>query len=124
MARLQLVRRSGVEIVRRARSNGRFTPSHQGRRFGNRALPASFKAWQRRLLLLFHSTSPLPLPFPKNLRIQIPLGFHLLAANCYRLEAMAPRKATIAVRSSEVAPQPAAPLLESRIKCSRELQTV
>jgi hypothetical protein len=38
----------------------------------------------------FHSTSLPPLPFPKNLRIQIPLAFHLLAANRYRPEAMAP----------------------------------
>jgi hypothetical protein len=110
-----------VEIVRRARSNGHFEPSHQGRRFGNRALLASFKAWQRRLLLLFHSTSPPPLPFPKNLRIQIPLAFHLLAANRSRLEAMAPQKATVAARSSKAVPQPAGPLLESRIKSSREL---
>jgi hypothetical protein len=37
---------------------------------------------------------------------------------------MAPRRATGAVRSSEAAPQPTAPLLESRIKSSRELQTI
>jgi hypothetical protein len=37
---------------------------------------------------------------------------------------MAPRRATGAARSSEAAPGPAAPLLESRIKSSRELQTV
>jgi hypothetical protein len=37
---------------------------------------------------------------------------------------MAPRRATGAARSSEAAPQPAAPLLDSRIKSSRELQTV
>jgi hypothetical protein len=37
---------------------------------------------------------------------------------------MALRRATGAARSSEAAPQPAAPLLESRIKSSRELQTV
>jgi hypothetical protein len=37
---------------------------------------------------------------------------------------MAPRRATEAVRSSEVASQPAAPLLESRIKSNHELQTV
>jgi hypothetical protein len=90
VVRLQLARRSGVEIMHRARSNGHFEPSHQGRHFGNRTLPASFKAWQRRLLLLFHSTSLPPLPFLKNLRIQIPLAFHLLTANRYRPEAMAP----------------------------------
>jgi hypothetical protein len=37
---------------------------------------------------------------------------------------MALRRATRAARSSEAVPQPAAPLLESRIKSSRELQTV
>jgi hypothetical protein len=37
---------------------------------------------------------------------------------------MAPRRATEAARSSEAASQPAAPLLESRIKSNRELQTV
>jgi hypothetical protein len=37
---------------------------------------------------------------------------------------MAPRRATGATRSSEAAPQPVAPLLESCIKSSRELQTV
>jgi hypothetical protein len=37
---------------------------------------------------------------------------------------MAPRRATGAARSSEAASQPAAPLLESRIKSSRELQTI
>jgi hypothetical protein len=37
---------------------------------------------------------------------------------------MAPRRAIGAARSSGVAPRPAAPLLESRIKSSRELQTV
>jgi hypothetical protein len=37
---------------------------------------------------------------------------------------MAPRRATGAARSSEAASQPAAPLLESRIKSNRELQTV
>jgi hypothetical protein len=37
---------------------------------------------------------------------------------------MAPRRATRAARSSEAALQPAVPLLESRIKSSRELQTV
>jgi hypothetical protein len=37
---------------------------------------------------------------------------------------MAPRRATEAARSSEAVPQPAAPLLDSRIKSNRELQTV
>jgi hypothetical protein len=37
---------------------------------------------------------------------------------------MAPRRATGAARSSEAAPQPAAPLLDSRIKSSHELQTI
>jgi hypothetical protein len=37
---------------------------------------------------------------------------------------MAPHRATGAARSSEVAPQPAAPLLDSRIKSSHELQTI
>jgi hypothetical protein len=37
---------------------------------------------------------------------------------------MAPRRATGAARSSEAASQPVAPLLESRIKSNRELQTV
>jgi hypothetical protein len=37
---------------------------------------------------------------------------------------MAPRRATRAARPSEAAPQLAAPLLESRIKSSRELQTI
>jgi hypothetical protein len=37
---------------------------------------------------------------------------------------MAPRRATEAARSSEAASQPAAPLLESRIKSNRELQTI
>jgi hypothetical protein len=37
---------------------------------------------------------------------------------------MAPRRASEAARSSEAASQPAAPLLESRIKSNRELQTV
>jgi hypothetical protein len=37
---------------------------------------------------------------------------------------MAPRRATGAVRSSEGALRPAVPLLESRIKSSRELQTI
>jgi hypothetical protein len=44
MAQLQLARQSGVEIVRRSSSNGRFEPSHQGRCLGNHALSASFKA--------------------------------------------------------------------------------
>jgi hypothetical protein len=44
VARLQLVRQSDVEIVRRAMSNERFEPSHQGRCLGNRALSASFKS--------------------------------------------------------------------------------
>jgi hypothetical protein len=37
---------------------------------------------------------------------------------------MAPRRAVGAARSSRAAPQPVAPLLEFRIKSSRELQTV
>jgi hypothetical protein len=37
---------------------------------------------------------------------------------------MAPRRATRAARSSEAAPRPTAPLLESRIKSSREIQTI
>jgi hypothetical protein len=37
---------------------------------------------------------------------------------------MAPRRATEAARSSEAALQPAAPLLDSHIKSSRDLQTV
>jgi hypothetical protein len=37
---------------------------------------------------------------------------------------MAPRRATGAARSSEAAPRPVVPLLESRIKSSRELQTI
>jgi hypothetical protein len=43
VAQLQLARQSSVEIMRRARSNGRFEPSHQRRRLGNRALSAFFK---------------------------------------------------------------------------------
>jgi hypothetical protein len=37
---------------------------------------------------------------------------------------MAPRRATRAAWSSEAVPQPVAPLLDSRIKSSRELQTI
>jgi hypothetical protein len=37
---------------------------------------------------------------------------------------MAPRMAVGAARSSEAVPRPAAPLLNSRIKSSRELQTI
>jgi hypothetical protein len=37
---------------------------------------------------------------------------------------MAPQRATRAARSSEAAPRSAAPLLESHIKSSRELQTI
>jgi hypothetical protein len=37
---------------------------------------------------------------------------------------MAPRRTTEAARSSDVVPPPAMPLLSSRIKSDRELQTV
>jgi hypothetical protein len=63
-------------------------------------------------------------PFSKNLRIQSLLAFHLLAAIRHRRQHHGTAQSHQSSKVFRSAPQPAAPLLESRIKSSRELQTI
>jgi hypothetical protein len=94
-----------------------------GRRFGNRALAAPLKAWQRRLLSLPTAHCHRHLP-AEDLAHPNPPSLQSSRCNPPPLRVMAPRRAVGAARSSKAVPWPAAPLLDSRIKSSRELQTV
>jgi hypothetical protein len=74
VVRLQLARRNGMEIVRRARSNRRFKPSHQGRRLENRPSLPPLKLSKEGSFSPFTATTA---PLPKSLHIQSILATHL-----------------------------------------------
>jgi hypothetical protein len=121
MAPLQLAKRSGVEIVRSGWSNGHFLDRHIKGDASETApsLPPLKLAREGS----FHpSTAHRRCHLPsKDLAHPNPLSLQSSRCNSPPPRAMAPRRATGAARSSEAAPQPAVPLLDSRIKSSREL---